>query len=197
MTDTTATFTRSTERVRNGVDTNTMFATLDAIKAQPEIAQFRFRARNKWLGGAHNRSTLKDFYAACGEDTSRAESFTLDAGEPAILLGTDTGPNPAEYLLHALAACVTTSLVYSAAARGVRLTSVESTLEGDLDVQAAMGTNTTDYRNGFERIRMTITISGDAPAEKLRQVVQRGTDRSVVFDSITNGVPVSVDVVTV
>ena len=193
----TATFIKDTATVRNGVDTNTMFATLDAIKAQPEIAQFRFRARNRWLGGAHNRSTIKDFYAACAEDTSRTEAFTLDAGEPAILLGTDTGPNPAEYLLHALAACVTTSLVYSAAARGVRLTSVESMLEGDLDVQAAMGTNTEDYRNGFERIRMTVTISGDAPAEKLRQVVQRGTDRSVVFDSISNGVPISVDVITV
>jgi uncharacterized OsmC-like protein len=193
----TATFTKDTATVRNGVDTNTMFATLDAIKAQPEIAQFRFRARNRWLGGAHNRSTIRDFYAACAEDTSRTEAFTLDAGEPAILLGADTGPNPAEYLLHALAACVTTSLVYSAAARGVRLTSVESMLEGDLNVQAAMGTNTEDYRNGFERIRMTVTISGDAPAEKLRQVVQRGTDRSVVFDSITNGVPVVVDVVPV
>ena len=129
------------------------------------------------------------------EDTSRKEAFTLDAGEPAILLGTDPGPNPAEYLLHALAACVTTSLVYSAAARGVRLTSVESMLEGDLDVQGAMGTNTEDYRNGFERIRMTIRVSGDAPAEKLRQVVQRGTDRSVVFDSISNGVSILVDVI--
>jgi uncharacterized OsmC-like protein len=193
----TATFTKDTATVRNGVDTTTMFATLDAIKAQPEIAKFQFRARNRWLGGAHNRSTIKGFYAAGGEDTSRTKAFVLDAGEPAILLGTDTGPNPAEYLLHALAACVTTSLVYSAAARGVRLTSVESTLEGDLNVQGALGTNTEDYRNGYERIRMTVTISGDAPPEKLRQVVQRGTDRSVVFDSIANGVPISVDVITV
>jgi uncharacterized OsmC-like protein len=193
----TATFTKDTATVRNGVDTTTMFATLDAIKAQPEIAKFQFRARNRWLGGAHNRSTIKGFYAAGGEDTSRTKAFVLDAGEPAILLGTDTGPNPAEYLLHALAACVTTSLVYSAAARGVRLTSVESTLEGDLDVQGALGTNTEDYRNGYERIRMTVTISGDAPAEKLRQIVQRGADRSVVFDSISAGVPIVLDVITV
>lgn len=185
-----------TDTVRNGVDTATMFATLDAIKAQPEIAQFRFRATNTWIDDAHNRSTIKGFYAACAEDTSRTEAFTLDAGEPAILLGTDTGPNPAEFLLHALAACVTTSLVYSAAARGVRLTSVSSTLEGDLDVQGAMGVNTEDYRNGFERIRMTVTIAGDAPPEKLRQVVERGRDRSVVFDSVTNGVPVDLEVVT-
>lgn len=193
----TATFVKDTATIRNGVNTDTMFATLDAIKAQPEIAQFRFRARNRWMGGSHNRSTIKDFYAACAEDTSRQPTFTLDAGEPAILLGADEGPNPAEYLLHALAACVTTSLVYVAAARGVRLTSVESLLEGDLNVQGGLGTNTTDFRNGFERIRMSVTISGDAPAEKLREVVQRGTDRSVVFDSITNGVPVSVDVITV
>ena len=182
---------------RNGVDTETMFATLDLIKDQPELARFQFRATNRWMGGAHNRSTIKGFYAAGGEDTSRGEAWELDAGEPAILLGTDTGPNPAEYLLHALAACVTTSLVYSAAARRVKLTMVESTLEGDLNVEGAMGTNTVDFRNGFERIRMSIRIAGDAPAEKLREVVQRGTDRSVVFDSITKGVPVSVDVDTV
>jgi uncharacterized OsmC-like protein len=181
--------------VRNGVDTTTLFATLDALKAQPEIARFQFRARNRWLAGAHNRSTIKDFYAAGGEDTSRAHAFTLDAGEPAILLGTDTGPNPAEYLLHALAACVTTSLVYVAAARGVRLTTVDSTLEGDLDVQGAMGLSD-EVRNGFQQIRMTIRIAGDAPPDKLRQVVQRGTDRSVIFDSINAGVPVTVEVVT-
>jgi uncharacterized OsmC-like protein len=184
-----------TETVRNGVDTAMLFATLDAIKAQPEIAAFQFRAHNKWIDGAHNRSTIKDFYAACAEDTTRTESFELNAGEPAILLGTDTGPNPAEFLLHALAACVTTSLVFAAAARGVHLTSVESTLEGDLDVRGAMGLDD-NYRNGFTQIRMTVTIAGDAPADKLRTIVQRGTDRSVVFDSITNGVPISVDVIT-
>src|SRR5689334_1475992 len=157
MTDTTITATRT---VRNGVDTATMFATLDAIKAQPEIAKFRFRARNQWLGGAHNRSTIKDFYAACDEDATRTEAFTLDAGEPAILLGTDTGPNPAEYLLHALAACVTTSLVYSAAARRVRLTEVESTFEGEMDVRGCLGIDDR-YRNGFTKIRATFSIKGD------------------------------------
>ena len=185
------------DTIRNGVDTEQMFATLDLIKEQPELARFRFRATNRWVDGAHNRSTIKGFYAAGGEDTTRSKAFALDAGEPAILLGTDTGPNPAEYLLHALAACVTTSLVYSAAARKVNLTMVESTLEGDLNVEGAMGTNTVDFRNGFTEIRMSIRIAGDAPADKLREVVQRGTDRSVVFDSISGGVPISVDVTTV
>ena len=183
------------ERIRNGVDTGQMFGTLDAVKADPSLARFQFRARNRWLGGAHNRSTIRDFYAANQEDTSRTDAFVLDAGEPAILLGTDTGPNPAEYLLHALAACLTTSLVYVAAARGVRLTEVESTLEGDMDVQGALGLSD-DYRNGFERIRVAFRVAGDAPEEKLREVVERAQKRSAVFDMVTNGVAVHVGVDT-
>ena len=179
--------------MRNGVDTDVLFGTLDAIKADPELARFQFRVRNRWLGGAHNRTTIHDFYAAKQEDSSRAEPFVLDAGEPAILLGTDTGPNPAESLLHALAACLTTSLVYVAAARGVRLTEVESTLEGDMDVQGALGLSD-DYRNGFERIRASFRVKGAAPDEKLREVVARAQQRSAVFDMVTNGVPVDVDV---
>jgi uncharacterized OsmC-like protein len=180
------------ETIRNGVDTAQLYGTLDAIKADPALARFQFRARNRWIAGAHNRTTIRDFYAAKQEDTSRSDEFVIDAGEPAILLGTDTGPNPAEYLLHALAACLTTSLVYVAAARGVRLTEVESTLEGDMDVRGALGLDD-DYRNGFEQIRVSFRVAGDAPEEKLRQVVARAAQRSAVFDMVTNGVPVSVD----
>src|SRR3954471_8210100 len=151
---------------RNGVDTDTLFATLDLIKEQPELAKFQFRASNRWLGGAHNRSTIKGFYAAGGEDESRAEGFELDAGEPAVLLGSDTGPNPAEHLLHALAACLTTAIVNVAAARKVILTSVESTVVGDMDVRGTLGLSD-EVRNGFTGIRVSFTVSGDAPPEKL------------------------------
>jgi uncharacterized OsmC-like protein len=183
------------ESIRNGVDTEQLYGTLDAIKADPSIARFQFRAQNRWIDGAHNRTTIRDFYAANQEDTSRAAEFVIDAGEPAILLGTDTGPNPAESLLHALAACLTTSLVYVAAARGVRLTEVESTLEGDMDVQGALGLSD-EYRNGFEQIRVSFRVKGDAPEEKLREVVARAQQRSAVFDIVSNGVPVTVDVAT-
>jgi uncharacterized OsmC-like protein len=181
--------------IRNGVNTETMFATLDLLKAQPELGRFQFRAGNRWIDGAHNRSTIKGFYAAGGEDASRGEAFELDAGEPAILLGTDTGPNPAEYLLHALAACLTTSIVYVAAARKVQLTSVESTLTGDMDVRGALGVDE-DPRNGFERIGVAFRVTGNAPAEKLREVVERAKARSAVYDMVTNGVPVAVEVAT-
>ena len=184
-----------TDTFRNGVDTEKMFATLDLIKAQPELARFQFRATNRWIDGAHNRSAIKDFYAAGGEDESRGEAFRLDAGEPAILLGSDTGPNPAEYLLHALAACLTTSVVYVAAARKVRLTSVESTVTGDMDVRGALGVSD-EPRNGFERIGVAFRLTGDAPPEKLREVVERAKARSAVYDMVTNGVPVAVEVTT-
>jgi uncharacterized OsmC-like protein len=187
--------TLTTDTIRNGVDTEKLFATLDLIKAQPDLARFQFRATNRWIHGAHNRSTIKDFHAAGGEDTSRGEAFEIDAGEPAILLGTDTGANPAEYLLHALAACLTTSIVYVAAARGVELTSVESTLAGDMDVRGALGVDP-EPRNGFERIAVSFRVTGNAPDEKLCEVVQRAAKRSAVYDMVTNGVPVALEVTT-
>jgi arsenite methyltransferase len=184
-----------TDTIRNGVDTEKMFATLDLITAQPELAKFQFRASNRWIDGSHNRSTIKGFYAAGGEDTTRSEEFVIDAGEPAILLGTDTGPNPVEYLLHALAACLTTTIVYVAAARKVELTSVESTLTGDMDVRGALGVDD-EPRNGFERIGVSFRVTGNAPEDKLREVVERAQKRSAVYDMVTNGVPVAVDVTT-
>jgi uncharacterized OsmC-like protein len=185
--------TATTETIRNGVDTEKLFATLSLIRAQPELAKFQFRATNRWFRGAHNRSTIKDFHAAGGEDTSRDDAFEIDAGEPAILLGTDTGANPAEYLLHALAACLTTSIVYVAAARGVELTSVESTLTGDMDVRGALGVDD-EPRNGFEHISVSFRVTGKAPDEKLREVVERARRRSAVYDMVTNGVPVALEV---
>jgi uncharacterized OsmC-like protein len=182
-----------TDAVRNGVDREKLFATLDLIKAQPELARFQFRATNRWIDEAHNQSTIKAFYGAGAEDTSRTEAFALDAGEPAILLGTNSGPNPVEYLLHALAACLTTSVVYIAAARNVELTSVESTLVGDLDARGAFGLSD-EPRNGFERISVAFRVTGNAPEAKLREVVERARERSAVLDMVTNGVPVAMEV---
>jgi uncharacterized OsmC-like protein len=184
--------TAITDQIRNGVDTAQMFGTLDAIKAEPSLGRFQFRVANEWQGGAHNRSTIQRFYGAGQEDSSREQPFTIDAGEPAVLLGHDEGPNPAEALLHALAACLTTSLVYVAAARGVRLSRVESRLEGDMDVRGALGLSD-EVRNGFERIRVTFTVEGDAPEEKLREVVARAQARSAVYDMVAHGVPITVE----
>jgi uncharacterized OsmC-like protein len=185
--------TATTATIRNGIDTATLFGTLNLLKERPELGHFVFRAHNHWVEGAHNRSTIKGFYAAGGEDATRAEAFDLDAGEPAILLGTDQGPNPAEYLLHALAACLTTTLVFVASARKVHLTAVESWLEGEMDVRGALGVDP-EPRNGFKRITVRFRVEGDAPEAKLRELVDRAMQRSAVYDMVTNGVPVAVEV---
>jgi uncharacterized OsmC-like protein len=182
------------ESIRNGVDTNQLFGTLDAVKAQPELAQFQFRASNTWIGGAHNRNYVKSFYGALQEDTTRTETFVIDAGEPAILCGTDTGPNPAEILLSALASCLTTTLVYVAAARKVALTEVSATVDGDIDVRGGLGIDD-EVRNGFSAIRVTFRVRGDAPAEELQKLVARAQARSVVFDTLFRGVPVTVSAI--
>lgn len=178
--------------IRNGVDMQQLQDTLDTLTAGPELGAFTFRATNRWLNGAHSRSTVKGFFGAGAEDTTRTEAFLVDAGEPSVLLGTDSGPNPAEYLLHALAACLTTTLVYDAAVRGIRLHEVESTFEGDMDVRGRLGLDDA-YRNGFTRIRGTFRIDADATDEQLREIVERAQQRSAVYDMVANGVPVSIE----
>jgi uncharacterized OsmC-like protein len=177
--------------VRNGVDTATLFATLDAVKGDPDIAKFRFRATNAWVTGTHNRSTIHGFHGAKQEMTHR-EPFTFDADHPPVLVGTDNGPTPVEYVLHALAACLTAGIANVAAARGVTLTEVSSTVEGDIDLLGILGLSD-EVRNGYQQVRVSFTLRGDDP-EKLRSVVEQSRRRSAVFDIVTNGVPVSIDV---
>jgi uncharacterized OsmC-like protein len=182
------------ESTRNGVDTATLFATLDAVKAAPEAARFQFRASNQWLSGTHNRSTIDGFYGA-GEERTHERSFHFDADHPAVLVGRDNGPTPVEYVLHALAACLTAGLANIAAARGVQLTEVHSTVSGDIDLNGILGLNP-DVRNGYQNITVRFTVKGDAPAETLREIVEQSRARSAVFDVITNQVPVSIEVAT-
>jgi uncharacterized OsmC-like protein len=176
---------------RNGVDTATLFATLDAVRATPQIAEFQFRATNKWVSGTHNQSTMHGFYGAMQEMEHR-QPFVFDADHPAVLVGADNGPTPVEFLLHALAACLTAGIANIAAARGVNLESVESTVEGDIDLNGILGLSA-DVRNGYEQIRISFKLRGDDP-EKLAKVVEQSRKRSAVFDVLTNGVPVTVSV---
>jgi uncharacterized OsmC-like protein len=183
----------TSESRRNGVDTATLFATLDAVKGQPELAKFQFRASNRWVSGTHNRSTVSGFYGA-GQEHEHKQTFVFDADHPAVLVGNDNGITAAEYLLHALLACITHGIANIAAARGIELTEVTSTVEGDIDLNGILGFSDT-VRNGYEQLRVRFNIKGNAPDEKLRQVVEQSRARSAVYDVLTNGVPVSIDVV--
>lgn len=180
----------TTQYVVNGVDTEQLVRTIEAVRQQPEMARFKFTASNAWMGGGHNRSTVNEFYGAM-EAVSRGSTFVLDADEPPVLLGNDEGANLVEYLLHALAACITTSMVYHAAARGIRIQSVESRIEGDLDLRGFLGLDPS-VRKGYERIRMFMKIKTDAGPQEWITLAGLGPAFSPVFDSVMRGVPVEV-----
>ncbi|MGS0684007.1 OsmC family protein [Nakamurella sp. GG22] len=181
-----------TRAPRNGVDVPTLFATLDAVRERPDIAQFQFRASNEWVNGTHNRTTIQGFYGALQEDTSRTEPFRYDADHPAVLVGNNNGPTPVEFLLHAIAACMTSGLANIAAARGITLYRVRSTVEGDIDLLGILGLSD-EVRNGYRQIRVTFQIDGDAPAEVLAQLVEQSRRRSAVYDVLANGTDVVIE----
>ena len=188
------TTTEVNDPIRNGVDTATMFATLDAVKQAPQAARFQFRAHNQWLSGTHNRTAITDFFGV-GEERTHQRTFTFDADHPAVLVGQDQGPTPVEFILHALAACLTAGLANIAAARKVKLTEVRSTVTGDIDLNGILGLDPA-VRNGYQQITVRFTIKGDAPAEKLRELLEQSRARSAVYDVITNQVPVTIEMDT-
>lgn len=175
----------------NGVDVETLFATIDAVKANPQIAAFQFRASNQWISGTNSRTTIHSFYGAM-QELAHVEPRSYDADHPAVLTGNDRGSTPVEFLLHALAACLTAGVANIAAARGVRLTEVSSTVEGDIDLMGLLGLDP-EVRNGFEGVRVSFRLRGDDP-EALRRVFDQSVGRSAVLDVITNGVPVALEV---
>jgi uncharacterized OsmC-like protein len=174
----------------NGLAIDDLFTTIDAIKKTPSIARFSFRVHNQWVDASRNCSRV-DAYHGAGQELSRQKPFVLPADEPPILLGQDTAVNPVEHLLHALASCLTTSMVYHAAARGIHIDEIESSLEGDIDLQGFLELDKL-VRNGYQGIRVTFKIKADVSDDQLQELAQLGSGHSPVFDSLTKGVPVSI-----
>ena len=173
----------------NGVDLPTLMATVSAIQDDPELGASKFRARNTWLGGNHNRSTVTGFYGA-KQEIAHQQTFTMDADEPAILAGHDQGANPVEHLLHALASCLTTSMVAHAAVRGIEIEELESELEGDIDLRGFLGL-APDVPKGYTEIRANFRVK--AKPEDLPRIRELAAF-SPVFNTITQGARVAVDV---
>jgi uncharacterized OsmC-like protein len=186
---------KQTTKTLNGLDTTRMFETIDAIKKQPIIARFQWRARNQWIDGGANRSTIRDFYGACQEDASRTEPFVFVNGEPPVLLGTNEGANPVEFLLHALAGCVTTTFVLHAAARGIRIESLSTTLQGDMDLNGLLGLDDS-VSPGYEQIRIKMDVKADCTEDELDNLLAFVREHSPVCQSVCRPVPVIVERVT-
>jgi uncharacterized OsmC-like protein len=173
----------------NGVDLEILKGTVQAVADDPELGKCHFRARNTWLGGTHNSTTVTGFFGAKQEMTHK-QVFVMHADEPPILAGGDEGANPVEHLLNALAACMTTSMVAHAAVRGIHIESLESELEGDLDLQGFFGLSDKVPR-GYTDIRVKFKVRTDEEnMERLKEL----TAFSPVLNTITQGANVSVQV---
>ncbi len=175
----------------NGLNVDEFNHTIQAIKDQPDLANFHFRATNTWINGGYNQSRIKEFYGAGQEDTTRTEPFFLEADEPSIMLSGDQAANPAEYVLHALLGCLTTTMVYHAAARGIKINSITSQIEGDIDLHGFLDLDPR-VRKGFQNLRVHFTVKSDASPETLLKL----SKYSAVFDTLSNPVPVSLSITT-
>lgn len=184
--------TAKNANVLNGLDVDVAAATIAAIRADKSLARFQFRARNTWINGGENRSTIRDFYGAGQEDTSRSASFEFTNGEPPVLLGNNEGANPVEFLLHALAGCVTTTFVLHAMARGITIKSLSTELSGDLDLQGLLGLNDS-VPAGYEQIRVKITVEADCAEKELDDLLAYAQQHSPVCNTVCRPVPVVVE----
>ncbi|WP_211847510.1 OsmC family protein [Neoroseomonas eburnea] len=176
----------------NGVNTPALLATIGVVAGQPQLAKFQFRAHGQWKAGTHMQGTMLGFSGAGGEHAHKAATMA-HSDHPAVLCGEDEGPTPVEWILHGLAGCLTAGIANIAAVRGVKLHSIEAEVEGDIDLQGILGLSD-KVRNGFDDVRVTFRIAGDAPPETLKALVAQSQARSAVFDILTNGVPVSIAV---
>jgi uncharacterized OsmC-like protein len=178
----------------NGVAIDAIREARQAMTDAPEAARFTWRARNRWVSGTHSMTSFEDFYGVGAEQTHK-RVFTFDADHPELFAADDLGPTPVEFVLHALAACLTAGIASVAANRGVQLAEVSSTLEGDMDLRGILDIDR-DVRNGYSTIRVSFDIKGDTDADALRSVVAQATARSAVYDVITGAVGVEVSVTT-
>lgn len=176
----------------NGLDVQAAMDTIGAIKADPGLARFQFRARNTWVSGGENRSVIRDFYGAGREDDSRTRAFEFTNGEPPVLLGNNEGANPVEFLLHALAGCVTTTFVLHATARGITIRRLSSQLEGDLDLRGLLGLDDS-VSPGYEQIRIKMDVEADCSEEELDDLLAYTREHSPVCNTVCRPVPVSVE----
>ena len=179
----------SEDKILNGVNVSAVESTVSAVEENPDLAKFKFRLHNKWIDGGHNHSTVSNFYGT-NQEISHLNKFEIDSDEPPVLAGTDLGANPVEHLLNALAGCLTSTLVYHAAIRGIKIDELESDLEGDIDLRGFLGLSN-EVRKGYQNIRVHFKVKTDADNLKRLQALSK---LSPVFDVTSNGTEVDVQI---
>lgn len=178
----------STPTEPNGVPLDKLRGTVAKLTDNPDLAAFRFTARNEWVEGTASTSTIHEWFGA-GSDQVHAEAFSATSDHPT--LGHGHGPTPHEYVLHALASCVAAGIATTAANRGITLTKIDSVARGSMDVRGILGIDP-DVRNGFSNVEVEVSVEGDADRHDLDALIAASAKRSAVFDILANPVQVSV-----
>lgn len=173
----------------NGFNLEAIAGTIAAIQSNPKIADFELRAKNTWISGGHNRSSIQGFYGACQEDVSRQRPFIYDNDEPPVLLGENKGANPAEVILHGLLGCMTTAMMLLASARGIEVSAVSSRVEGDIDLKGFLGLDAT-VKRGFQQIRVMFDIEGVSEDQKEELIAL--AKQSPIFNTLVDPLDVQV-----
>lgn len=181
---------QASQSMINGVDVEKLQGTIQALQADSSLGQCHFRASDQWLSGGHNRFRIEPFYGA-HEEHPRPASFVFDADEPPFLLSKDEAPNPVEWTLGSLLGCMTTTLAYHAAARGIEIEKIESNAEGDIDLRGLMQLDP-KVSPGYNELRVKFKVKTKGDAELLKKL----TALSPVYNTITRPVRVVVDVET-
>jgi len=184
--------TVTSKTATNGVDLQALLDAREALGANPEAAQFKWRVMSEWLDGTHSRSTISGFYGLCDEQTRKAP-HTIDADHPEQFSAEDAGATPVEIVLCGLASCLSAGVATVAENRGIKLRKVVATIEGDMDLSGILGLDA-EVRNGFSAIRVNFEVDADATADEIAALVAQSQKRSAVFDIITNPTNVHVTV---
>jgi uncharacterized OsmC-like protein len=176
----------------NGVNVQALLDAREALKGAPEATKFTWRASCKWRNGTYSTTSVNGFHGL-GQEQSHKTETSFEADHPEIFAAEDRGITPIEYVLVGLASCLTAGIAAVAQNRGVQLNSVESKLEGKMDIRGILGMDS-DVRNGYDDIKVTFTIDADAPRNEIEAIVAQSQKRSAVYDVITNPVNVTVEV---
>ena len=178
--------------VDNGVNVEALLGAREALSEAPEAAQFQWRATTEWKNGTHSHSTVEGYFGL-GEEHRHKTVFTFDADHPEVFASEDKGATPVEYILVALASCLTAGVAAVAQHREIQLRSVSATLEGGMNIQGILGVDS-DVPNGFDAITVKYNINADATPDEIRALVAQSQKRSAVYDIVTNPTNVTVEV---
>ena len=106
--------------------------------------------------------------------------------EPRQLLGTNQAPNPQEYLLSGMGACILVGFTVGASIMEIQLESLKVTVKGELNLAGFLGVDE-NAPIGFKTIQYLIEVSGDGTNEQFQELREKAISHSPNAMTIMKG----------